>query len=183
MSYKLTHVLKDRRGGTSFPLIISITLALIMIFAGISEYFRLLIIAQGVRDAVQSAVIATVTENYDNVYQGAREGYSGAYQPLGGEFDESIDYGDIYRRLSDVLGLTRAGNQYVKRLPDGSAEFRVWGLAVDIQNAPFAQADSASERFVVSGTIELEVPVSFGGRLLPPMRITVRTSAGYTPRF
>ena len=77
-------ILKDKRGAASFPLTVAITLSLLLIFAGISEYLRLLIIAQGVRDAVQSSVIATVTENYDNVYHGAREGYSGAYQPMGG---------------------------------------------------------------------------------------------------
>lgn len=175
--------MKDRCGGTSFPFVIAVTLVLLIIFAGASEYLRLLIIAQGVRDAVQSAVISTVTENYNNVYQGAREGYSGAFQPTGGNFDESIDYGDIYRRLASVLGLTRDGTSYVKLLSCGSTEFRIWGLSVDIQNAPFAQADTAGERFVVTGTIELEVPVSFGGKLLPPMQMTIRTSAGYTPIF
>jgi hypothetical protein len=180
---RIKRVLKDRRGAASFPLTVAITLALILIFAGISEYLRLLIIAQGVRDAVQSSVIATVTENYDNVYHGAREGYSGAYQPAAGDFDESLDYGDIYRRLSGVLGLARSGGRYVKNRPDGSAEFRVWGLSVDITNAPFARGDTASGRFEADCEIVLEVPVSFAGRLLPPMRITVRTGAGYTPKF
>jgi len=179
---KLKQVLRDRRG-SAFPLAVAITLSLIFLFAGVSEYLRLMIIAQGVRDAVQSAVIATVTENYDNVYQGAREGYSGAYQPMGGSFEESLNYGDIYSRMSSVLGLTRNGGAYVKQRGDGSAEFRVWGLAVDISNAPFAQGDAPSQRFVADSTIELEVPVSFGGSLLPPMRITVKTSAGYTPVF
>jgi hypothetical protein len=180
---RIEGILKDRRGGTSFPLAIAITLALIIIFAGVSEYLRLMIIAKGVRDAVQSSVIATVTENYDNVYQGAREGYSGAYQPMGGGFDESLDYGDIYRRLSNILGLTRSGGYYIKTLSDGSIEFMVWGLSVDIQNAPFARSDSAAERFVADCTIQLEAPVSFGGKILPPMRITVKTGAGYTPKF
>ena len=180
---KVKRILKDRRGGTTFPLIIAITLALIIIFAGISEYLRLLIIAKGVRDAVQSSVIATVTENYDNVYQGAREGYSGAYQPMAGGFYESLDYGDIYTRLGNVLGLTRSGGYYEKQYSDGGNEFRVWGLSVVIKNAPYARSDSASERFEADCAIQLEVPVSFGGKLLPPMRITVKTKAGYTPKF
>jgi len=179
---KLKRILKDR-SGASFPLIVAITLALVIIFAGISEYLRLLIVAQGVRDAVQSAVIATVTENYDDVYHGVREGYSGAYQPMAEDFEESLDYGDIYNRLDGVLGLSRSGGYHVKRTADGGTEFRVWGLSVDIQNAPFATGDTSSDRFIADCAIELEVPVSFGGRLLPPMRITVRTSAGYTPKF
>ena len=180
---KMKALLKDRRGGTSFPMIVAITLVLLMMFAGISEYLRLLVITQGVRDAVQSAVIATVTENYDDVYHGVREGYSGAYQPMASDFEESLDYGDIYRRMDSTLGLARNGGYHVKQTTAGEMEYRVWGLSVNIHNAPFAQGDSTSHRFIAECTIELEVPVSFGGKLLPPMRITVKTAAGYTPRF
>lgn len=51
-----------------FPLAVAVTLCLVMVFSGISEYFRLMIIAQGVRDALQDAVISTVSDNYDDVY-------------------------------------------------------------------------------------------------------------------
>ena len=95
---RLRQILKDRRG-VAFPLIIAIVLVLVMLMCCISEYFRLLIVAQGVRDAVQEAVISTVNDNYDDVYHGVREGYSGAYQPMAGDFEESLDYGDIYGRL------------------------------------------------------------------------------------
>lgn len=179
---RLRQILKDR-GGSSFPLIVAITLALVMIFAAISEYQRLLIVAQGVRDAVEDAVISTVNDNYDDVYHGVREGYSGGYQPVAGDFQESLDYGDIYGRLEDILGMTYRGGQRVKLTQEGKTEFRVWGLSVDIRNAPLASGDRAGNRFVADCKIELEVPVSFGGQLLPPMRITVKTSAGYSPRF
>lgn len=179
---RLRQILKDR-SGASFPLIVAITLALVMIFAAVSEYQRLLIVAQGVRDAVEDAVISTVNDNYDDVYHGVREGYSGGYQPMAGDFEESLDYGDIYGRLEDILGLSYRGGRRVKLTSQGKTEFRVWGLSVDIRNAPLASGDHAGSRFVADCEIELEVPVSFGGQLLPPMRITVRTSAGYTPRF
>lgn len=90
---RLREILRDRKGN-GFPLAIAITLALVIIFCGISEYIRLLIIAQGVRDAVQTAVISTVNDNYDDVYHGVREGYSGGYQPMAGDFEESLDYAD-----------------------------------------------------------------------------------------
>ena len=179
----LARILKDRRGSMSFPLIVAVTLVLVLTVAGISEYLRLLLVAQGVRDAVQSSVIATATENYGGVYQGAREGYSGAYQPMAGSFEESLNYGDVYRQLDNVLGLTRIGGYHVKQTLGGGAEFRIWGLSVSIRNAPFAREDTAAGRYVADCSIELEIPVSFGGRLLPPMRATVKTSAGYTPRF
>ena len=179
---RLQRVLKDQRGA-AFPLIVAIVLVLVMLMCCISEYFRLLIVAQGVRDAVQEAVIAVVNDNYDDVYHGVREGYSGAYQPMAGDFEESLDYGDIYARLDGLLGLRGEGGYHIQYTDGGEMEFRVWGLEVDIRNAPFAAGDRAGERFVADGAIQLEVPVSFAGQLLPPMRMTVRISAGYTPRF
>ncbi len=47
-------------------------------------------------------------------------------------------------------------------------EFRVWGLDVEIRNAPFASGDSAGDRFLADCEIELEVPVSFGGSFSRP---------------
>lgn len=179
---KIKRIFADNRA-SSFPFIIAITLSLVIIFCGISEYFRLMIVAQGVRDAVQTAVITVVNDNYDDVYHGVREGYSGAYQPIAEDFEESLDYGDIYDRLDGILGLSYSGGYHEKRTSDSNLEFRVWGLSVDIRNAPFASGDQSTARFEADSTILLEVPVSFGGKLLPPMRIKVKTSAEYTPRF
>ena len=38
-------------------------------------------------------------------------------------------------------------------------------------------------RFEADRSIKLEVPVSFGERLLPSMTIKIKTSAGYTTKF
>ena len=118
---RLRQILQDRRG-VSFPLIVAITLSLIIILCGISEYFRLLLVAQGVRDAVQEAVISAVNDNYDDVYHGVREGYSGAYQPLAGDFEESLDFGDIYGRLDELLNLTYRGGYHTQYTDDGEME-------------------------------------------------------------
>lgn len=104
-------------------------------------------------------------------------------QDMAGDFEESLDYGDIYGRLDALLNLTNQSGYHVQYTEDGKMEFRVWDLSVDLQNASFASADSAGNRLAADCEIELEVPVSFGGRLLPPMRMTVKVSAGYTPRF
>lgn len=179
---KICYALKNKRG-SGFPLVIAVTLSLMMVFAGISEYFRLMIVAQGVRDAVQAAVISAVNDNYDDVYHGVREGYSGAYRPVAEDFEEVLDYGDIYDRLDRLLGLSECGGYHEKRTSNGKLEFKVWQLKVAIRNAPFASGDQDADRFTADSAIRLEVPVSFGGKLLPPMCIQVKTSAGYTPRF
>ncbi|MPL87781.1 hypothetical protein SDC9_33791 [bioreactor metagenome] len=171
------------KSGSSFPLVVAVTLALVIVFSGISEYIRLTIVAQGVRDAVQSAVISTINDNYDNVYHGVREGYSGAYQPSASDFEESLDYGDMYGRLDQLLGLRKENGYHVKYAGD-DMEFRLSGLSVDLDNMPIAPVSPDNSRgLLANAVIRLEVPVSFGGKTLPPMVINLRVQAKYMPIF
>lgn len=179
---KLCDILKDKKG-TSFPLVVAVTLALLLFLCVASEGIRLMIIAKGVRDAVQSAVISTVNDSYDDVYHGVREGYSGAYQPNAGSFEESLDYGDIYDRLDRILGLRQESGYHVKYA--GSAvEFRLSELSVTLENMPLApNSPDNNKGFRADAGIRLEVPVSFGGKSLPPMSIKLKVQAKYMPKF
>ncbi|WP_097015335.1 hypothetical protein [Anaerocolumna aminovalerica] len=179
---KFYDILKDNKG-TSFPLIIALALTLVMLLCGVSEHIRLVIIAQGVRDAVQSAVISTVNDNYDDVYHGVREGYSGAYQPSADDFEESFDYGDIYGRLDEVLGLRYKNGYHVKYAGD-LVEFRLSGLSVNLINMPLASGSPDNkDGFLADAMIRLEVPVKFGGKLISPMVINLKVQAKYMPLF
>ena len=96
-----------RRSGEGTPMILAIVLVLLMLFCAIAEFSRLWIIAQGVKEAAQQAVISTVNDNYDDVYHAVREGYAAGWYPDGtGRWDESIDTGDVYGQLSETLGLS-----------------------------------------------------------------------------
>lgn len=164
------------------PLAAAVAMAVLFIFCGITEYMHLQIIAQGVRDAVQEAVIAAVNDNFDDVYHGVREGYAGGYYPASGEgWEESLDYGDIYGRLDDLLGLSDEGNWHVKYLSGGEREYRLSGLKTEIINVPFAS--NANRRFLADAYVKLEVPVRFGGKVLPDMKIQLKVRDGYTPKF
>lgn len=179
---RICDILSSKRG-TSFPLVIAVTLAIVIVFCGISETIRLMILAQGVRDAVQSAVISTINDNYDNVYYGVREGYSGAYQIGASDFEESLDYGDVYGRLDQLLGLRRENGYHVRYAGD-DVEFRLSGLSIDIDNMPLAPANpDNSKGLLADAVIRLEVPVSFGGKALPPMLFNLRVKAKYMPIF
>lgn len=179
---KIYGIIRNKKG-TSFPLIVAVALALVIVFCGAAEYIRLMIIAQGVRDAVQSAVISTVNDSYDNVYHSVREGYSGAYLPSVNDFEESLDYGDIYGRLDQVLGLRTENGNHVK-YTGNAVEFCLSGLSVDLENMPFAPANpDNSNGFLADADIMLEVPVSFGGKSLPPMKINLKVQAKYMPLF
>lgn len=123
-------------------MVIAVTLCLLMLFMVIAEYFRVNIIVQGVRDAVQQAVIATVNENYDDVYHSVREGYAAGWFPEGdGEWFESIDAGDIYGNLSYILGLTTDGEGYMK-YAGNELEYTLSDLSVHISNNAIASGRS-----------------------------------------
>lgn len=162
-------------------MVIAVTLCLLMLFMLISEYFRVNIIVQGVRDAVQQAVIATVNENYDDVYHSVREGYAAGWFPEGdGEWFESIDTGDIYGNLSYILGLTTDGEGYMK-YAGNELEYTISDLSVHISNN--AIASGRSERYLATATLHLEVPTRFAGRVLPPVSLNLQVQAKYIPKF
>ena len=179
---RMINRLRNRSGeGTLYAVVI--VLAVLLIATVIWEYTRLYIIAGGVRDAVQSSIISVATTNYDEVYNGLREGYSGGYALSGATWDETLDTGDIYGQLDRTLGLARHGGRHVKYAGD-TLEYSLWGLDVEIINAPFAPTDPESAgKFLAEATIELEAPLSFGWSFMPPMRITLHVKAGYTQKF
>ena len=181
-SKKFCAILKSNRG-SAFPLTIAVTLAILLLLCAASEGIRLMIIAQGVRDAVQSAVISTVNDSYDNVYHGVREGYSGAYQPSADDFEESLDYGDIYGRLDNLLELRQESGYHVKYSGD-ETEFRLSNLSVHLRNMPLAPSSpNNGAGFQADAVIRLEVPVRYGGGFLPPMTINLKMQAKYMPLF
>ena len=182
MFKRIRKILMDT-GGASFHLTIAIVLTLIL--CGISEYFRLQVIASGVREAVEDAIISTVNDNYAGVYHGVREGYSGGYMPDDAEdWEETLNTGDIYAYLDDAIGTQSQGGRRVKYIGDEEMEFAIDRLDVTIRNAPLAPSDPKNaQRFEADAVVRLEVPVRFGGKLLPSMVITLKVQAGYIEVF
>lgn len=147
------------------------------------EYMRLMIVAQGVRDSVQSAIVDVATENWDEAYAGLREGYSGGYQLSGSSWSQNVTSGNVYARLQNVLGVEYEGGQYVKYSGE-DLEYRLYDLHLEVENAPLAPSvPDGITQLNVTGTITVDVPLSFGFGHLPPMQITMKLNAKYVPRF
>ena len=70
---KTAALLKDRKGNM-MPLVVAVTICMLIIILGVAEYMRLVITAAGIKDAMESAVISTVNDNYNEVYHSVREG-------------------------------------------------------------------------------------------------------------
>lgn len=173
----------NNRSGSGYPLAIVIVLAILLLSCVIFEYFRLSIIAAEVRDATQSAIIAVATENYNLLYNGLRQSYSGGYTRSGNQWQESWTTGDIYNRISRDLGLVQEGSSYVRK-SSSHIEYSISRLEVNVINTPFAPASTGSiQQFTAEAQIHLTVPLSFGWGHLPPMQAKLKVKAVYRPRF
>lgn len=169
------------KSGNALPLACAILICLLLISSVIMEYIRLTVIANGVRDGLQTSVIAVSTQNYDKLYNGMREGYSGGYnKEAGGTWQEKLDYGDIYTELVLKLGLD---NSHMKKT-GSDVEYTLSELSVNIINSPFAPSNTDSvNKYTAEAKIELQVPLSFGWGMLPPIKITIKTTAEYISKF
>ena len=179
---RIKAILKNK-SGSGTPLILAVVLICLLLSTAVFEYMRLLVVAQGVRDSVQSAVVDVATENWDEAYAGLREGYAGGYRLSGTRWYRNVTSGNVYARLKQVLGLKYQGSKYVKYA--GSAvEYKISGLYVSVSNAPLAPYNPGGvSQLTVTGTITVEVPHSFSFGKLPPMRITMRFKSVYVPKF
>lgn len=173
-------VLRKGARGDGFPMTVAVTLTLVLLFCCIGEYFRISTIAQGVRDAVQQAVIATVSDNYDNVYHAVREGYAAGWSPTDDDWEESIDLGNIYANLAATLGLVSDGEGYVKYTGE-DVEFTLSDLSVEIRNNGLGSGERNG--YTATATVHLEVPATFAGSILPPVPIDLKIQARYIPKF
>jgi hypothetical protein len=172
---------KDRRGSGIIPAF-GVALIFLLFSCACMEYFRLQSTAAYVRDAVQSAVVETCTEQYADLYAGVREGYSGGYKCSEGEWKENLSAADIYGRLNTSLGTETDGDGVVKYA--GSDEnFRLSGLNAQITNAPFAPDGENTEQLTCTAEIDLEVPLMFHWNGVPPLRTHLIIKGGYMPKF
>lgn len=179
---KIQKLLRSKKAYSSAPLAVVIALAGMMFFVVLWQIIRLITISAGVKDALQSAVISTSVDNYSNVYDGVREGYSGGYRYSGNSWRSAISTGDVYGRLDQLLGLRSSGGKHVKTNSDGT-EYSVYGLSVNVDNAQFAPTSEDIPQFSATSYITLEVPLSFCGDILPPMKIRLCVKSKYTPKF
>lgn len=179
----LKRLLKEKRGN-ALPLACAIVMSLILIFSAVSEYMRLQIIAKGVRDALQTSIISVATQNYDDVYNGLREGYSGGYTlSASDKWESKLDTGDVYAYLDNLLGLEKEGAYHIK-ITGKEAEYKLSELKVNIINTPIAPSSPDSlQKFEAEAYIHLEVPLSFGWDKLPQLKINLKVKADYTPKF
>lgn len=172
------NLLKDQRGYSAISAII-LGICILIVAGGFYEVIRVNITIVNVRDALQTAVIDTCTENYADIYNGTREGYSGGYQLSGEDWVETLATSDIYNKMNESLGM-----QNQVRYAGNSIDYKVYNLAAQITNAPFAPEDPEEQnKLTCLASIDLEIPLFFDWANTNPMKFNLEVKAGYRPKF
>ena len=155
-----------------------ILMVLMLLFGVVSEYLRLKVIAEGVYEATQNGVISVVTKNYDEVYTGLRQGYSGAYGlSETKKWQQVVEDGAVMEDLNQLLGLYEG-----KKIEGGRLVYEISDLHVIIENPSFAPKND-SERFEATVDLTLKVPLGFGWDHLAPLVIPMKVKAAYSNKF
>lgn len=177
---RIRTVLRTKRGEATV-LTVALILGLLLLMCAMAEFFRLSVIVQGVRDGLQQSVITVATTNYDETYNGLREGYSGGYVLSDGHWQENLDYDDVLARMGVLLGADMGGDMLTKWHTKGY-EYRLSGLTVEIINTPLTPGNT-NKNFEADARITIEIPLSFSWDMVPPLQMEVRTRAAYMPKF
>lgn len=177
MKHRLKSLLKDRSGSTVI-IIPFLVLGVLILGTTMWEYSRLNTVAQGSRDAVQTAITQVCTEQYDQLYNGLREGYSGGYRLQSTNWTENVDLININAKIDTKLGTSNG-----TKTNNGKTEYKITGMSVQLHNAPLAPGNTDdTKQFSGTATYTLTVPLSFGWQSLPPMVIPMEVTAGYSPQ-
>ena len=170
-----------KNDGNATILAAVICLLIVMIMCAASEYMNMLIISNGIKSALESAVLSSVVGNYDEAYSQLREGYSGGYVYSDEGFSESMDEGNIYARLDELLVLREIGDEHIKYVGE-MKEYSISNLRTEMQNADFAQGN-AEKNLNITALADVTIPVRYGGRDLLPIKYTLKVQASYMPKF
>jgi len=170
---KIGNILRDKKG-EMFPITVAIAICLMFLLLAAAEYFKLMITASGVRDAYEEAMIAVVTDNYNEVYACVREGYAAGYIPTGYGFNASVDNGDVEERLSNLLGLTESGGTLNKVTDAGNIQYKISNIDVSVSNTPLLRS---GQKFYAEGSMTLTIPVFFAGHRLFEVPINLKVKA------
>ena len=174
---KIWRIFRNTKGNVMIwcPVVV---IVMLLIGTSVFEYQRLTVIAQGSRDAVQTAITQVCTEQYDQLYNGLREGYSGGYKLESTNWTENVDIINMTTKLDAKLG-THNG----EKISNGKTEYKITGMSVQLHNAPLAPGNpDDTKQFSGTATYTLTVPLSFGWQSLPPMVIPMEVTAGYSPQ-
>lgn len=171
-----------RLDGSGYIFTCVIVVVMFMFFFLIFEYLHVWVVATDVQKKVSSAVVSVSQDNYENIYACGREGYTGAFLFDGESWNISISPGDVYSKLKVSLGVVQAGNAYVRKA-GAATDYTISGLAITAKGSRFRSAGVTSENFEAFTTFSLEIPMSFMGEEMVPLKLKMKSKSNYSTKF
>lgn len=164
-------------------------LVLLIIFLAISENTKNYMTATGCRNGLESTATSIATNNFDETYRCARNGYFAAYtiKDTGDDtWSEKYEEGDLEKLLETNLGVKKSGSKYIKKTSYGRTDFILSDVKVKISNPGIAPSedDKNKETFNVEITAKLSIyPMFeiFGNKEV--IDVNIGAKSGYTPKF
>ncbi|MBR3510349.1 MAG: hypothetical protein IKO03_16445 [Lachnospiraceae bacterium] len=166
--------------GNFTSLAVALVIIILLVTVSVTKFMELWITASGVRDAFEETLISVVTENYNETYHCVREGYAGGYEPTGYGFYESVDLGNVSGRLGNLLGLTARGDKLLKVNDHGDLDFEISEINVSVSNTHLR---TGGEVFSAEGTLLMEIPLRFEGRVMFQIPIRLKVKARMREKF
>lgn len=172
---RIAAILSDEKGSV---LVSTVAVTLTVMFLTFLAYqkIQMTIVAEGVRDAMRSAVTDAVTQNYYTSYDDMLEGSSGAYSAVNGWANNATD-GNMENRISGRLGLEEDDSGALVRNVDGQEQYSISNIQIRVQNPPNG---SDSSQLSVNATYTLSVELPLG---LPPLQIPQSVDASFAQKF
>lgn len=171
----------------SIPMVAGLLLILLMLFCAVYEYLRVVSIIIQLDHAVEQSIQGVAMENWDEVYQGIREGYAGTYTKaeLTDDWEEVMNKEQILAQMKKMIEFKVAGNTWVKEDDAGNVLFSLKprDTTVKITNTQLAAAEG--DALTVETTNTITVPWRFLGSMFnaPPIVVERVTVSGYTRKF
>lgn len=174
--------------GNMTPYVIVLILVFMMLMAAVWEYLRIYAVLALVDQSVISAVEGVTEENWDEIYQGVREGYAGAYtkDKQVDSWEEIINRKRITEQMKEMIDFKEDGLLLSKVDEEGSLIFSIKPDAMEINviNAEFDDQEGSS--LVVEAVNQVELPFMFLSGVfkdIPSITFERTTRCRYVPKF
>ncbi|HEY5557793.1 hypothetical protein [Acetobacterium sp.] len=179
--------IKGKDEGSMAPLVVVVLLISLLLFCVGWEYLRMVTIVMQLDHAVELSVEGVATENWENIYQGVREGYAGAYTKndvLDG-WDDVMTRQNILSQLNEMIDFETVGTSWVKKDDSGRILFQLEPKETEVKIINTGLGATEREALVIETTNTITVPWMFAGLWLDaePLVIHRTTECQYTPKF
>ncbi|KNZ42413.1 hypothetical protein [Acetobacterium bakii] len=184
---RLSRFFTSRDAGVSAPVVAVLILIVVMTMCAVYERLRIVTIVSQLDQAVEMSVQGVATENWDNVYQGVREGYAGTYtkDALTDDWEAVMNKEQILDQMNHMIDFKVKGSTWVKEDDAGNVLFSMKPKETTVKIINTSLAADEGDALTVETTNTITVPWLFLGAMFdaPPIVVERKTVCGYTPKF